>query len=451
MRSAAADTALPIVFLLVVGAGALVVAAHVATRLGRWTNFRTLLVANVVVVNAASGVAHLWNSGNETSRGYFNLLSPTHNADLNPALTASALSILAVSVAVLHGLPNERPKRPEESEQLQWLTKRDAKLLLLALIPLTPAALYASARISSYAATLDQTRIIAVDEGLARYSFMSNWTVWTISIVTILLVASPLGRSSLRVAIIGGCGVALIVASLAWTGGRSIIVVMTLPLLLTLLPRMRGTRLIAMPIAILGLLNYVSNVSARRSTPGTEAGIQAWVDWQWGRFSMIGFGHNYASEHGLLLGETFLSGAVGTGLGILRLIGLPVQNPDLLTANQVTGATLLNSKDLTHIVPGIASELYMNFGLIGVTIGFFLLGRLAVWTDRRFSESRDAISQLFWAYIGTLLVFRTVAAESGAMWTYLFYAGAPILALFTVTRLSNPSRSAIPARAGARQ
>lgn len=414
---------LPILGLTLYSSGGLLVAQYIAKRLGRFLNFRTLLILNYIVVSPVSGIVHLIHVEG-ASRGYFDITAAGDDGMVNATL-GSILGLFALCVACLLRLPVTSFKPAPIPDP--WLIPGEKRFVVLATVFMLPVTVYATLQIQSYVQATELTRVIVLNDGMARYSFISNWFVWSISFLALLFIGSRGGKNRLLSLFVTALAVVAIVASLSWTGGRSVIVVMVLPLALVVLPRLRGVRWLAVPVAVTAATAYIISVTENRSTVNHGFNVATWLDWEWGRFSMTGFATNYVKENGYAYGESFIAGITSVLLGILRLIGIPIPNPPLQTSTQMSGQYLLNSSSLIHIVPGLNAELFMNFGIIGIVVGCFFLGRITCWADRKYQDAPTVIVKLAYAYIGTLLVFRTVAADSGSIYSYVIYAGAPLL------------------------
>lgn len=399
------------------------VAIYIARRLGRFLNFRTLLILNYIIVSPASGVVHLSQVQN-APRGYFDVLTSNDDA-LNNATLGSLLGLLALCIACVMKLPQAKADQTASGDLL--LAKGERRFIALSALLMLPITVFATLQIQAYVRTTELTRVIALNDGMARYSFISNWFVWVISFIALLIIASRAGKNRLITLIVTAATVLAIVTSLAWTGGRSVIIVMVLPLILVVLPRLRGVRWLAIPVALTAAAAYMISVSQNRSSTTTDFNVATWLDWEWGRYSMTGFATEYVQAHGYAFGESFLAGILSVFLGVLRLIGIPIANPPLQTSTQMSGQHLLNSSSLIHIVPGLNAELYINFGMAAIVGGLFLLGRLTSRIDDLYQKAPTALIKFWFAYVGTLLVFRTVSADSGSIFSYVIYVGAPLL------------------------
>jgi len=157
-----------------------------------------------------------------------------------------------------------------------------------------------------------------------------------------------------------------------------------------------------------------------------STGLSDWVDWELGRFSMLGFALQTVDRYGLLYGETFLNSVLQPISGLFRLLGMELALSSTRSSMEIAAEQLLNSSTAVYIVPGLSAELFLNFGAIGVLFGYFALGRLCGWIDGRFIKSSSALTQLAWAYTG-MLVVKSIAYGSNQIITGLLYTGFPIL------------------------
>lgn len=408
------------------------VAAATARRTHRLLNFPTLVIFIYVVTNLVSGIAHLLKIS-DTRRGYFDTGLWLTPAQLDHVVLIQAVGLIAICSGVLWGLPTGVAKGA--SQRRTGLSIRDRAILPSAIAVLLPVSLWASLQVSEHVATLGIDRIIAISGGMARYSYMSHWLVWAISLSVIWLTSRRTNNHETWRVFALSVGVTAIAASLQWNGGRSIILVMTLPLILVLLPRLRRSKWVAGPVGLtIGIL-YVIQISENRNTrySGSGTSLVEWLDWQWGRFSMLGYSVKYVDDNGLLWGETFAAGAIRFVDGVLRLAGLQPINAELRSSTNIAAESLLNSSADIYIVPGMSAELYMNFGMAGIFLGYFVLGWLCSWADAGFVRSATPVTQLAWAYVGTLLVFRTIPVDSASAYSYLVFSGAPLLMLAAVS------------------
>lgn len=397
----------------------------IVKRTGNIFSFRMLVILNYIVTNVASGVVHL-SVTSTNRRGYFDALQWLRPEQILQVVALQLLGLIAVCSGALWGLSRGAVR---SNNLRKTLSRRDHSSLPVLVGVILPLSLWATLKIREYASRLDIDRVIAVAGGMARFNFVSHWLIWAISLGALWYIFRGRGKHGLPALVVLIAGILAIATSLEWTGGRSIIIVMALPLVLVVWPRLNLSPLLAVPVGLTILLLYLNQLTVDRyaSLRAAGSGVIEWLDWEWGRFSMMGFGVQHAEQHGLLMGETYVGGLARFFDGILRLSGFPSLDLHLRSSMGVAAESILHSSSEIYIVPGMSSELYMNFGFLGIAVGYFILGRLSGWVDDRFAGSVTVTTQLAWSYVGTLLVFRTVNADSASVLHYLFYSGAPLI------------------------
>jgi hypothetical protein len=105
-----------------------------------------------------------------------------------------------------------------------------------------------------------------------------------------------------------------------------------------------------------------------------------------------------------------------------------------------SGPTLYN--ELVYGQPGIidqilgfGAELYWNFGIPGVVVGYFLLGFAIRRFDDRVEAAPDALASYSWSYCGTWVALTAINSISvlAQIISYYFW---PIFAMFVVAYLA---------------
>lgn len=392
-----------------------------------------MLVVNYILVIPISGIVHLLAIPNQP-RGFFDLLT-TNGSEISTATLGAITGLVFLCLGCLWRLPAASVmQHPVMGNGERWIAA-------LSLVAIAPLALSGLITMLAYSAVADTVRVISIDQGLARYVFLSHWMAWVATICALLLMSfNPLRGRIWALMLVGGA-VTITAASLAWTGGRSIIIVMALPVVLLAAHRFRGVRWLALPLSLVVAVLYFVNITQERLV-GTRqsSSIATWIDWEWGRFSMIGFAEHRVMADGFLYGETFLAAFANVTLGLLRFAGIPVSNPDLRSMPEITGEFILGNTQ-TYVVAGYTSELYINFGFAGIAIGMFLLGWVSGVVDTKFAQSNSLLTQLFWAYLGVLLIFRTLAADANSLGSYLIYSGLPIAVMAAIAASLRSTRN----------
>ena len=427
------DILIPAVVLIITTLGGLAFAAAIAKKVG-WISFRVIAVLNYIVVYLVSGIVHLINTS-ASRRGYFDAVQTLDSGEMDQVLLATTVGFVSLCVGTLVGLPT-KPLGARRVRRIPPFYRSDRVLLTVLSVIVLPLSLFSLIKVRDYASTLDTYggRIISVSDGFGRYSYLAAWTVWAITFVVILIARSSKSGNERRtgpgILLLVSGGALAIIAATGWSGGRSTFI-NALPLLLVMLPLLKVNKwaVAGTTLAVAaGLSIYVSQVTGdrfSRSRLGTSGPLD-WLDWEWGRFSQVGFAVRYTNDNGFLLGETFIKSIDRFFEGIFRLAGLTYTTSEARSAMEVAGEEILRTSAL-HIVPGIAAEFYLNFGMIGIVIGFFIIGRICGVVDLHFDNSSTVITQLFWAFLGTLCAIRAMIADSGSPLLYLTYSGAPLV------------------------
>lgn len=415
---------LPIVALVISGAAGTCVAIHVAKATGRPFNFRSISIVNYVVVGNISGVVHLLDHPG-SSRGFYDVIASGAGA-LEVTTLGTIAGLLALCLGCIRHVHASHPRTYKKDYSELALIPAEKRFLTWFLLGLAPLTIFSVLYISEYASTLNSERVISVGGGNARYSFISSWFAWTASLAAILVMSIKAFSGRIAGLVVVFIAVAMIGASLVWTGGRSVIVVMAAPLLFVVASKLGRLKWFGIGVILIGALAYIISATERRqSQHGFD--LIAWIDWEWGRFSMLGYAQETVTRDGYVLGETILYSLVNVLLGIFRLLGLPLINPDLRSSSEIASAAILHDSSARYIVPGLNAELYLNFGILGIVGGMLALGLLTSWVDIRFVRAEGPILRLLFAYLGVLLVLRTVSADSGSMLSYVIYTGLPLL------------------------
>lgn len=391
-----------------------------------------LTILNFVLAIPMSGLVHL-STVRGVARGYYDLSLTTRIDELFTATVACGLAGMGLVLGSywagvspeLQGVARERLRLPGVA----------AAIVLGVALLTAPVALQANRRMGEYAEATEQSRIITVASGEAVHYYMATWWPWAIALAAVALLSGGLKRSPLSVAVVAGASLAMVAYVLAWTGGRTLVLVVAAPLVAVVFPLLRKIRwtFLATGAVVAGI--FIWRVSQIRSGARTDfLSVWAWIDWQWGRFSMMGFAHDYSEAHGPLWGETLANALLLPVQSSADLVGWSVA-PSLhpRSAGEITSYSITADASATHVVPGLAGELMLNFGFAGLFVGFLLLGWAVRKVDRRFSAAENAIAKLLWAYVGSLCIFRTVTSTLDAFVAYFIFTGSPLLAAYILT------------------
>ena len=413
--------------LAVLSLAGLVFASALARRT-RLLSFRVLIILVYTGTNLVSGVVHVLGLSQRV--GYFDALNQLETKQLGEVVFLAALGLAAVTAGASLGISGKTLSSPRMTD----LAPFDRSLIIVFVALIFPISLFALVRIREYAAGVQVFggRIISVAGGVARFSFISSWMVWAISLSVIYLVFRTGRRQSLMPTFLLFGSMVAIASVFAWNGGRSAAVLMALPLIMVMAPRLRvNKRIVVASGSVIAIFYFalVARVTASRFAESrlSPTGVTDWVDWEWGRFSMLGWAVQFVDRNGYLYGETFIQRISVLADGIFRLLGSTSGDIAQRSSMDVAGESILNSSSAIYIVPGLSAEFFLNFGAFGIAIGYLILGRLCGWVDGRFDSSATPITRLMWAYVGVELVFRTITLDSGAAVTNLLFIGAPLI------------------------
>ena len=145
---------------------------------------------------------------------------------------------------------------------------------------------------------------------------------------------------------------------------------------------------------------------------------------------MIGVGIEMLERYGYALGSTFLEGivsAINTPF-LLFKTSLLVSQPYGVT--NFVGMHLRGAPHITSIVPGTICEFYFNFGIIGVIIGYYLVGRFATFCSEKIMETTSLGTVAILSYV-LALICTSIIPGTTTTWIYKFVTnGFPAVCLF---------------------
>lgn len=400
--------------------GGVAAAVYFWRRGGDGLFLRVILIGNYLVSYVVSGMVHVWRLGE--SRGYFDALAGVPAGagyGLVAAAAATTIGLLALIVGLIP--TSERTHRHSHVVALGRTSRRLSLIVGGLLLVITVAALL---RVRGVAAALDSDRIIAVSGGEARFVALSGWLPWAVTLIALALVIRTRTVTSAWVnTLILLVSVATILASTMWNGGRAQLVFTVFPLIVAMYPYLGKIRLPLIGAGCLALIPVVTVLTLGREGNPTAPGrldVGGLIDWQWGRFSMVAWADHYASIHGAILeGETIIRGFFAVPNAYLHLLRLDVSFGDRSLV-EITGEWFRGTPEQIFIVPGLTAELLLNFGMMGVAVGYLLLGwitgRLADW----FRDSPFEWTRLLIAYLATIIVFQAPVAQFEALFQTIF-------------------------------
>lgn len=325
------------------------------------------------------------------------------------------------------------PRRPLAPENLYSFAAAHRVAVGGVALALAGAGAFGLVRVMG--ATTDQTggRIIAVDDGNARFAFLAGWLPWAVTLLVLVLACrrrSPGPAVWNTILLVVGLGALAVSAS--WNGGRSEIVYVAFPLLALMLPRINVLRWPFMVAGAALLAGYIVYTTMQRVGATTDP--WSFVDWQWGRFSMAAWAANHTELHGALHGETVWSALLNVPLSLLHLVGIDVDNP-FRSMVEVSGYDLLGGEDQIYVVPGFTAEMILNFGVLGAVGGYFLLGLVSAVVSDAYSRSRSETNRVLLATIGSTLVFQGIVGQLESFEVFVTLSILPLWGLWVAERI----------------
>ncbi|MDO5697712.1 MAG: hypothetical protein Q4G51_07020 [Dermatophilus congolensis] len=391
---------------------------------------RRWLLVVFVAAYVVSGLVHVL--GISTSRGFYEAM-PASPYDSNTGLLVAAWCTPIGLAGLVLGLSARWKAPPTTRRRAPYSMADSHRLFTLSMaLLLSAAGAVGVIRMRGLAAAASGDRIIAIDGGMARYAFLSSWMPWGVLLLTLCFVLrQKTAAADMWNTLVMGGAVGVIALSSSWTGGRTDLPQFTLPLLVVVLPMLRGLRT---PIAVGGGLAAFALIYAQtinRTGEGTFS-LAALLDWQWGRFSMAAWAGRYVAEHGYLHGETLLAGFAAVPMAFLHLAG--VKGGDWSTITAYSGGWFHGDMEMIFTVPGMSAELYANFGYLGVFVGYLVLGLVAALVADLYQHADLELTRALLGYLFGALLLQTANAQSGAFTPLILLTGLPLIG-FTVLEI----------------
>tara|TARA_R110002033_G_scaffold122452_1_gene165075 strand:+ start:4074 stop:5381 length:1308 start_codon:yes stop_codon:yes gene_type:complete len=271
-------------------------------------------------------------------------------------------------------------------------------------------------------------------KGAAKFIFISTWFGWGVTFLALGLV-KRYRESDLICTILFYISVISITLNVMWMGGRSAVVLLSLPLFFVYIFWKRNLFKKLVVTLLLPFFIYVSYISDVRKTgyDVNETPINQVIDWEFGRFSMLPYSFTYVERSGLLYGSTYFDAIVKTVASPIYFLGLGADFVGDSTGSTIfeVGQDLFYLDDVTYIVPGAIPEAYMNFGLLGVALIAILFGFASKFIDLLMIKNIDRpFNFVFFAYLGSILCFNFLNTTLFAFLNYMIFTGAPLTIAF---------------------
>lgn len=402
---------------------------------------RAMMMLMYLIVNILSGIVHLMKIPG-ADRGYYDMLVLAKASNELSLFIPIVCSMVGGAFLII-GLSINRKVKVNNFGKINPLDSWSKKTLLIFSIIFAPLSLYAIVLLNRYVEQESIRRLISLSDGMARYAFMAHWFVWVVSFFAIWLSTKSPFKSSRVKGVLLAFSVFAIFVSLRWTGGRTIGILLSLPLIIIFFSTMMRHKVKITLAYLSAVILYGIYLTEYRKENYSSGGfnIISSIDWEFGKFSMMGFAVDYVNKYGYSFGETIYAGAFSIPYAVLKLFGLAdgLWVPRLVT--ELTGKYILGNNALTYIVPGFTAEMYLNFGLFGVAIGYYILGRFACYIEYRFVSEDNLLKKFAFCYFGVILVFCTISAQSGSFFGYIFFSGFPVLLILFLVKIRRLSYS----------
>ena len=226
-----------------------------------------------------------------------------------------------------------------------------------------------------------------------------------------------------------------------WMGGRSAIVLLSLPLFFIYIFWKKDLFKKLIITLLIPFILYVSYISDVRKTgyENSETPINQVIDWEFGRFSMLPYSMNYVERKEFLYGSTYLDAIIKTVASPIYFLGLGasfVGENEGSTIYEV-GQDLFYYGDITYVVPGAIPEAYMNFGLFGIILLAIVFGALSKYIDLLMIKNfYRPFNFVFFAYLGSILCFNFLNTTLFAFLNYIIFTGAPLTIIYILVSLT---------------
>lgn len=395
----------------------------------------SVLILMYAFVNLSSGVVHLGVFDNY-DRGYFDATLGSYY-DVFWMMLVSVLCSIGGTFSLIYGIFFGRVLffwHLSESENIEnSFARRLALFIAIIIFPLSVDAILV---LNAYVSDGELRRVVALSDGMARYGFVSHWFSWSVSIISLAISREKYFDGSVRKLLLLTFSVVLIFWSLRWTGGRTVGVLMSAPLFMAIFSDVKKYRFPYIIMAAIFSLAYIVTISLYRSEnySNVSFGYLSVVDWEFGKYSMLSFAVDFVGKSGYLFGETIYAGFFSIIYGLIKSIGFGDFFSMPRLSMNITGEYILGDSSLIYIVPGLSSELYINFGIVGVFLGYFLIGIFSCYIEVMVIKSKGVINSIFYRYISVIIVFCTISAQSGAFFGYLFYIGFPLILVKSIDK-----------------
>lgn len=263
--------------------------------------------------------------------------------------------------------------------------------------------------------------------GIAKYIFMTSWLSISLTMIIsyYLLNGTIKNKYTTFFVIISFTIIAIV--SVFWNGARLRSLISILPSLIVFY-RIKPILIKKISIGILSLvvLNIIYTTFERIGNNEITKKVLLYsvFDWQVGRFSMVELAVYATNVSGYEYIDTFFFSIKEIWNTFFGFTGLILKN---VSTNSYSGLLISDDRSINSWLVGSICDVYFNFGIIGIVVLFYLLGKLMNIIIQRAVNSRDISLYYSYIYILCLISLFTIPGLYFSWMLYLFTSGAPIL------------------------
>ena len=395
-----------------------------------------------LIVFPISGLVHL-NSETIIFRGYFDLI-PYIETSL-PLDTALLSIIIGFSLTLSVFLQPQVSKKPASRNIIDL---KNLRIIQCFMILLVFFSLYAFKKIETYLTQKEINRVLFLEGGIARFFYITVWIVWPILIFGSQFIHLKIIKSNFKRKLIFTVAVGVILHYiLNWTGSRLLPLLFFYVFIQIAKPfdRKESRFLILLTPVILSSYIYFTTINRISSLSYGKNifKLESLLDWQIGRFSILGATLKYNSDYGLAHGSTFASTLIQAFQGFSRLIGIKISGfgSDLLSISQEYGQVIYSNTNNRYLAPGLIVEFFRNYSILGIVIFCFTLPYFLTKLYRVSISHDDFFVRMLSCYYMISLLFVAFLSSSESFVAYFIYYPLPMIAIIlfqrkTIWRLS---------------
>jgi hypothetical protein len=351
------------------------------------------------MVYILSGIVHLMNLTGR-GRGPFDLLANNDPSLIIATLLLSTLAFFAFGAGIFFFSKKSimTAKLPGDHYSI------NNRMAFVISVGFLLIGMSAYSRIIQYTSRVKTSRLVSVDGDYGRYVYLTQWLVFSVVIFGLILLSkNPRIR---LVFLILAVEIFLLWYLLRWSGGRIELLIVGFPLVYLSLRNFNFRRSQKFYLGISGIVslyfyNYFKITKRLQGSSETNFSLVSTLDWELGRFSTVGATISLQRDSGYQYGGTFLNTLGKIIGGFLDVIGYQSFNfgNQFSSIQNYTGEFLAPNKGVVYLVPGFLSEVYLNFGYIGVPVAYFLFGLFVGYLVQKIQSSHEIFAQYYWTYI----------------------------------------------------